>query len=279
MYKIYAFADEADQNFDGQIRAMKRNGLTGLEIRNSEYGNVSDLSETDAKLIKAKLDDAGLVVGSLGSPIGKIDIMNDDFTKHLDQYKHTLEIAKILGANRIRLFSFYIPKDRSADEFKNEVIDRMGKFAEIAEGSGILLCHENEKGIYGDIAPRCLDVLKAIPSIKAVFDPANFIQCGQETLSAWQMLSPYVEYLHIKDALSDGSVVPAGKGEGNLEKIISDYISNGGTDFTVEPHLTVFSGLSSLEREGEKSNVGKYVFDSSDSAFDAACDALNSILH
>ena len=31
--KIYAFADEAAAQIDGQIAAMRRNGLNGLEIR------------------------------------------------------------------------------------------------------------------------------------------------------------------------------------------------------------------------------------------------------
>ena len=41
----------------------------------------------------------------------------------------------------------------------------------------------------------------------------------------------------------------------------------------------VFDGLAALEREGETSNVGKYVYSSNDEAFDAACTALKEILN
>lgn len=95
-------------------------------------------------------------------------------------------------------------------------MERLERFLEASAGSGVTLCHENEKGIYGDTAARCADIHQTLPAFKAVFDPANFIQCGQDTAEAWERLSPYVEYLHIKDALSDGTVVPAGKGIGRI---------------------------------------------------------------
>ena len=235
--KIYAFADEASPFIDGQIKALKENGLDGLEIRNVDNVNVSDISDAKAKEVKKKLDDAGLAVWSVGSPIGKIDIVKDDFNLHTEKFRRTLEIAEILGAENIRLFSFYIPKESDPSEYRNEVIDRLGKFLGIASGTGIDLCHENEKGIYGDNAERCLEIYKALPEIKAIFDPANFVQCGVDTLPAWEMLKTYVKYLHIKDALPDGNVVPAGKGAGNLSYILSDYKTMNGTALTLEPHL------------------------------------------
>ena len=67
--KIYAFADEASPLIDGQIIALKENGLDGLEIRNVDNVNVSDISDAKAKEVRKKLDNAGLSVWSVGSPI------------------------------------------------------------------------------------------------------------------------------------------------------------------------------------------------------------------
>ena len=58
--KIFAFADEASGTVDGQITAMKRNSLNGVELRGTDLGNVSDLSFVAACLIRQKLNDAGL---------------------------------------------------------------------------------------------------------------------------------------------------------------------------------------------------------------------------
>ncbi len=276
--RIFAFADEASANIDEQIVAMKKNGLQGLEIRNVDGTNISKITVEKAKEVRKKMDDAGLITWSMGSPIGKIGI-EDDFEAHLDECKHTIELAHILGAENLRMFSFFIPNDKNPDDYRNEVIDRLGRFVEAARGSGVDLCHENEKGIYGDIAVRCLDILKTVPELKGVFDPANFIQCGQNTLEAWDMLKSYIKYFHVKDALSDSSVVPAGDGEGNLRTIVPDYIKMGGTCFTIEPHLYSFTGLDKLEQKGNKSQIAtRYVFKNNEEAFDAACNAFKALL-
>lgn len=278
--RLYAFADEAGAKISAQVAAMKRNGLDGVELRGTEFGNVSDLKPEQAKEIKRIFDGEGLKVWSLGSPLGKIGIL-DPFEPEIQRLKRTLEIAYILGAPNIRIFSFYIPRGERPETHRTEVIDRLSEMARITDTlhSGISLCHENEKGIYGENDTRCFEILESVHEIAGVFDPANFVQSGVDTLKAWALLKDKIRYLHIKDALSDGRVAPAGKGEGNVEKIVSDFISMGGTAMTVEPHLKVFSGLKDLEREGERSGVGEiYEYPDSDSAFDAACKAIKELI-
>jgi len=243
---VYAFADEASGSIDKQIVAMKRNGLQGLEIRNVDGTNVSDITLEKAEEVHKKLSEAGLKVWSIGSPIGKIGI-GDDFEAHMVKFKHTLEVAKALECKNIRLFSFFMPGNEEPEKYHDEVIRRLKAMVEAAKDSGIDLCHENEKDIYGDIAKRCLEIHKEVPELKGIFDPANFIQCGQDTLEAWEMLHPYIKYLHIKDAKENGMVVPAGAGIGNLREIVNKFRAQGGENVTIEPHLTVFEGLRDLE--------------------------------
>ena len=274
---IYAFADEADSQIDGQIKAMKRNGLTGLEIRGVDGTNISEISIDKAKEVKEKLDNAGLITWSVGSPIGKIYI-NDDFAAHKDKFKHTLEIANILNSENMRIFSFYIPENDDAAKYRNQVVEYISELCEIAKSYNINLCHENEKGIYGDVSERCLDILNAVPSLKCIFDPANFIQCGVDTLKAWEILKDYVYYMHIKDAKLNGFVVPSGSGDGNVQRIANEFIARGGRHFTIEPHLKVFDGLSGLEKENEKSIVSNFSYKDNNTAFDVACDAFKKLI-
>lgn len=275
-FRVFAFADEASGQVDGQIRAMLRNGLQGLEIRGVDGQNIADISVEKAKEVRKKLDDNGLVVWSMGSPIGKIDIVNGDFQAHLEKLKHVLSLSHVLGAENVRMFSFYIPGNDYAI-WRQKAMDQVGEMLRTAQGSGVSLCHENEKGIYGDVAVRCRELLDAFPELKNIFDPANFIQSGQDTLEAWSMLKNRTCYLHIKDALSDGHVVPAGKGVGHVPQIVKEFRAMGGNAVTIEPHLTVFAGLKDLERAGEETKMA-YTYESSDAAFDAACDALKACL-
>lgn len=270
-FRLAAFADEADGMISEQIKVMTENGIDYLEIRGVDGENISDITIEKAKEVRRQLDDAGLSVWSLGSPYGKIGIA-EDFAPHLDKFRRGLELARILGAKHIRMFSFYVPSG-DAEHYKDEVMLRLEQFILAAKGSGIILCHENEKGIYGDIASRCEEIHKTFPQLKAVFDPANFIQCGQDTIEAWEKLAPYIEYMHIKDAMADGSVVPAGKGIGNLPYLLKSY---KGSVLTLEPHLSVFDGFDKLEAE-EKTKMG-YYYPSSRAAFDAAVNALKELI-
>ena len=277
-WKIYAFADEASPELDGQIAALLRNNMLGPELRGVNGRNITELTAAEAREVRRRLDDAGLTVWSLGSPIGKITL-DDDFEAHLELLRHTLELGNILGAEAIRLFSFYPGEGQKIEDCFGQVSDRMGRMLDVIAGSGLLACHENEKGIFGYNADGCLRLHRAFPALRAVFDPANFIQSGQATLPAWEQLHGYVAYFHVKDAFSDGSVVPAGYGEGHVKELLRAYRTEGGYRLTVEPHLTVFSGLKALERAGEESAIGqKYSYPSADAAFDAAAAALQDIL-
>lgn len=276
-FQFAAFADESSDKFSGQVDALKRNGYSFLEIRNVDGRNVTTLTASEAGEMAKVLADQGLSVRSIGSPIGKIDI-NGDFDAHMELYKHTLELAGVFGAQQIRLFSFFMPKDADPADYRQLVLDRMGLLAQTAKQFGVTACHENEKGIYGDVASRCLEIHQAVPELRAVFDPANFVQCGQDTLQAWELLHPYVEYMHIKDALADGRVVPPGAGIGNVARIVAAYGAQGGQVLSLEPHLFDFVGLKGLEREGEASVVGAMSFATSEEAFDYAVKNLNAIL-
>jgi len=275
MIKLCAFADEASSSVQGQIEALKRNGITQLEIRGVGGVNISNISDTTARQVKKQLDSAGISVWSMGSPIGKHKL-SDPFQEHLEAHKRIVELADILNCHHIRMFSFFPTAEESPEATKEQVFERLRILCDNTPDS-VVLCHENEKHIFGETPDICLTIHKEFPRIRSVFDPANFVQCGVDTLHAWAMLKEHVEYLHIKDAVFDGVVVPAGKGEGHLPEIIADYLASGGEVMTLEPHLNAFTGLDKLEN-GESLKPGLTVYKNNDESFDAAVAALNSII-
>lgn len=265
--RLCAFADEASVDLQGQIDALKRNGISLLEIRGVDGENIKDISYEKVKEIDKRLKDSGIGVWSIGSPVGK-DKVDNSFDKQVDDFKRMCEYAEILGCQRIRMFSFF-----SKDE--ELVMDRLGRLCE-ASPKRMIMCHENEKGIFGDDFESCVKIHKAFPQIKAVFDPANFVQCEVDTVEAWAALAPYVNYMHIKDALKDKSVVPAGYGIGNVAELAKMYKAQGGEVLTLEPHLMEFCGLKGLEN-GESIKHGP-VFKDTNEAFDAGVKALKELL-
>lgn len=272
---LCAFADEADANRLGQIKALTENQIPYLEIRGVDGVNIASLTREAALQFKSELDAAGIRVWSIGSPAGKTPITGD-FEQDIAQFKHLLDMADIFEAKRIRLFSFY--GTNGDDAWFDEVCRRLNIFCDLCEERGIIPCHENEKGIYGDTAERCLGLHKAVPRLRAVFDPANFIQCGEDVMNAWKLLAPYVHYGHIKDAAPDGHIVPPGDGIGHLRDYLPLFAAQGGEVLTMEPHLAEFVGLKALEGEEDRSEVGGLHFKNNRAAFDCAVDRLKIIL-
>lgn len=272
--KLCAFADEASPSLEGQIRALQRNHIPCLEIRGVNGKNIREISKAEAVEIKKELEDVGILVWSIGSPVGKI-ALDSDIEAHFEAFKHLLETAHILEASRIRMFSFY-PAAGSAEQTKEQVLTHIDRLLSLTPDN-IVLCHENEKDIFGDIPEKCLLLHQQFPRLKAVFDPANFVQCKVDTLRAWEMLKDYVDYLHIKDANEDGIVVPAGMGMGHIKEIVADYFKRGGNVLTLEPHLHEFTGLAALEN-GQSVKAGMSLYRNTDEAFDAGATALRSIL-
>ena len=248
--KISGFADEIAQELDVQIEAVSRLGIQYIEMRGVDGNNLIYHPDAKVKEIKQKLEDAGIKLSALGSPLGKIGI-EDPFEPHFEEFKRACEIAHRMDTKNIRMFSFYIPEGKEK-EYKGKVFDRLGRFADYAGRNDIVLLHENEKGIYGAKAPECLEIMKKLGSdhFRAIFDFANFVQCGQDTLEAYNLLKDYVDYIHVKDARKEnGTVVPVGYGDGNVEAILKKLFASGFDGFlSLEPHLFDFKGFEGLER-------------------------------
>ncbi len=279
---LSAFSDEAGGGILEQIAALKRNGLTHTEPRGLDHGNISEYTAEQCKELRKILDDNGIGISAIGSPFGKINIA-DDFAPHFDLFKRNVENACILGTDKIRMFSFFFNEDQKHEDYRDEVFERLEKFADYSLKSGVWCCHENEKDIYGDTAEYCLDIYKTFKGkIKGVFDPANFIQCGVEIIPAYEMLEEYIEYMHVKDCIFEtGKVVPAGHGDGQLAELLRRFKKKDGTRIlTLEPHLTVFEGLAALEGEGGTADRLKddYTYPSQTASFDAASQALHNVL-
>lgn len=268
---LSAFADEAGEEFDLQLAALKRNGLQGIELRSVENENISRLSLEKVKELKKRMDGAGVICRAVGSPIGKISL--ERAAEHRELLRHVAAVSQVLGASQVRMFSYHMnPWETQENEAR--VLDELGALAQIAQAEGITLCHENEKGIYGFNAANCLRIMKNVPGIRAVFDPANFVQCGVNTLYAWEMLKAHVAYVHAKDAKADGKVVPCGEGWGYVPEIIRQYLQQGGEGITLEPHLYDFHALKTLEENPQK----RAGYATADAAFDAAARALKTII-
>ena len=252
---ISGFSDEISSDFDTQLEVVGKLGMRYISLRGVDGKNIGDFTlEGIKESVQPRLQRAGIGVSSIGSPIGKVFINDEEgFAKQKTMLDTLCQIANLLDCKYIRIFSFYIPKGDEADKYRDEVIGKIKEFAAIAEKYEVILLHENEKDIYGDIARRCHEILKEVCSdyFKAIFDFANFVQCGEDTQECYDLLKDEIVYIHIKDAVTtDSQNVVCGTGEGKIPEILAQAIQSGYKGFlTLEPHLVLFDSLKDLELE------------------------------
>ena len=289
-YLLTGFADEIAQDLTIQLESLKKLDMHYVEMRGVDGNNLIYHSMEKIREIKKRLDEAGIRISALGSPLGKIGI-EDPFEEHFEDFRHAVEIAHMVETENIRMFSFYMPEGQKAGEnqrkeelrrYRGQVFERIGQMQEYAARNDIVLLHENEKGIYGERASECLDLMENFGGehFKAIFDFANFVQAGEDTREAYQLLKDHIAYIHVKDALAEsGKVVPAGQGDGNVVEILGKLFADGFAGFlSLEPHLFDFVGFAGLEKEKTNIKAGERKKLSGYETFTLAHDALLSVL-
>lgn len=273
---LSAFADEAGSSLSEQISALKRNDIGFIEPRNINGKPILTLSDEELKEIKSELDKNGIKVNSLGSPIGKYPI-EEPFERHLIDFNRAIEVCKLLGTDRMRMFSFFVKQDELS-KYRDEVIRRLSVMTEIANEHGIMLCHENESAIYGQNPSEMKDLMTTVPGLYGIFDPANYRMNDCDVIEGIKATLINLAYLHIKDAIYESQIiVPAGDGEGRIAEVLD--IVNNATDgivyLTLEPHLFLFDAYKLIDNHELK---GKYTFNSNSESFDFASNALKDLL-
>ncbi|MBT2737440.1 sugar phosphate isomerase/epimerase [Bacillus sp. ISL-7] len=252
---ISGFSDEISSDFDTQLEVVSNLGMHYLSLRGIDGKNIGDYTVDEIKEnVQPRLQKAGIGVSSIGSPIGKVFINDEDgFANQKIMLDTLCQISNLLNCQYIRIFSFYIPKGDNADQYREEVVSKLKEYAAIAEKYDVILLHENEKDIFGDIARRCHEILTEVdsPNFKGIFDFANFVQCGEDTQECYDLLKDEIVYIHIKDAVtSDSQNVVCGTGEGKIPELLAQFIKSGYKGFlTLEPHLVLFDSLKDLELE------------------------------
>jgi sugar phosphate isomerase/epimerase len=267
MIRLSAFADEISADPVEQLDCLDQNGIRHIEFRAIHGTNVLDLAPPQHDEFRALLRSRGFGLSALGSPIGKISI-TEPFEPHLDRFRTALDLAEFYEAPRVRVFSFYIPDGEDPGQYRDEVIRRMTALADLAASRGIVLFLENERRIFGDNAARVLEILDAVhsPALSHAFDPANYLEVGQQIGQAWELLRSRVGHFHVKDYdLKTKKNVPAGQVQGEIPRLIADAVAHGFDGFcTLEPHLLIAAeshGYTGPERFGEAARALKAELD------------------
>ncbi|HAN20965.1 MAG: hypothetical protein A2Y15_03125 [Clostridiales bacterium GWF2_36_10] len=278
-FVLSAFADEIDASLDVQLKSLKELSIGLIELRGVDGKSFINLTDDEVLEVKRKLTENNIGISALGSPIGKINV-DGDFAAHKQLLTRIMDIGDILGCKKIRMFSFYPADNMSDDDFENAAFSMIGELLDMADSRGFTLYHENEKDIYGYSPERVQKLAIHFGGrLRVVLDPGNFAFCGVDGSPAYTLLKEYIDYMHIKDADSDGIIVPPGKGVALIKETLAALRKdrpNQDIILTMEPHLIMFTGLSSLSKLDDIKH--KYSYDSPFEAFKTATKAVRQMV-
>jgi sugar phosphate isomerase/epimerase len=244
MAKLSAFADEVTDDFLGQVEYLAKEGVEYIEPRFVGGKNLMDLGKGELAEVKKMIQDHGLKVSAIGSPIGKVKL-DEPFEPHLDKFKHAIDLAVLLETPFIRMFSYYAPRGKNIDDYREQVMDRMAAKADLLSDVDVTMVHENEANIYGHSAENCVEMVEAVnsPKLRLVYDPANFVwgeKITNNVEACFPVMKPYIVHIHIKDwklGSTDVGSIP-GQGDGQIKELLAELAAmNYDGCMTMEPHL------------------------------------------
>lgn len=240
-FPLSGFADEVDDDLRIQAKTFAELGIGAADMRSAFGKNVMQLTDEELRETKRIFGDHGVGIQAVGTAINKVPANPENRVAELEKTKRAVEVAHVLGVERIRLFSPEVGADEH-DSRAQEVLDWMADQIGVATQGAVILLHENDAKYWGAYPANAQRMFEALPSphFKAAFDFANTVILGFRPMNDWfPWILPHLDTLHIKDAVqNDHKVVPAGEGEGQLSMTIAWLIAQGWMGpLTMEPHL------------------------------------------
>ncbi len=217
---LSGFGDEAANQKTSvqQFAAFAAIGLQYYSIRFIDAGNgiknVMHLTKQEISDIRHQEDEYGLNVASLGSPIGKVKLLDVDdgtknryvpFKKYLtSEVKKACELAHAFETKLIRGFSFYHPRGTDPQPHVHQVVEQLGAIAEMCHRSDLTFGLEIEANLVGQSGPILADIHRQVnhPALVLIFDAGNIVTQGcsaGEIFEQYVAMKPGMGWMHIKD--------------------------------------------------------------------------------
>jgi sugar phosphate isomerase/epimerase len=259
---LSGFADETSSNklAGEQLAAMAALRLRRCTLRFVDMGegvkNVMALTKREVTQLSKLLAEFGLEVATLGSPIGKVKLLDVEdgtankyvsFDKYLKQdVAKACDLAASLGTKLVRGFSFYHPKGAEPTDHLPQVVDQLGRIAETCDAAGLVFGLEVEANLVGQTGQLLKQIHQQVnhTSLVLIYDAGNLLCQGyspDECYAEYEAMKAGLGWLHVKDyrpmknvsrgghideeALSD--FCPVSRGSGVYERVLRDLAEDG----------------------------------------------------
>ena len=255
---ISGFADEGpqDKKAEAQLTMLAALGMSYYSLRFVDVGkgvkNVMQLTRPEVRRLQKLHDEYGVRVSSIGSPIGKVKLLDVDdgsgnayfpFGKYLKtQVQRAVDLAGDFDTKLIRGFSFYHPRGTDPKAHVEAAAAQLGRIAEVCAKAGVFFGLEVEANLIGQNG-RLLQRLHRLvdnPHMVLIFDGGNLSSQNLDpvrTAAEYRAMRAGIGWMHIKDYRIDPGLVweghvdeerlknfvPADRGDSGHEEILRDF--------------------------------------------------------
>lgn len=255
--KLSMNLDEVADNFSDALKFVIKNEVNFVELRTINGKNLALLSLDETKVIAKSIREYGITVSAIASPLFKWYTKNSVQTSYdgfgfnpnlnLQAKKslivHVIKQAKILGTNKIRIFSGL--RESENDNAMNQEDRKLLEYGlKLAQSEGVFLLLENEPACRIATFKDYLETLIYFKNkgLMSWMDIANFYEIGEAISSEmFEQLSGFIKYVHIKDpkGISQHHYLPVGEGYINYKRITPELINNlaSETFYSIETHV------------------------------------------
>ena len=258
---LSGFGDEAANQKTAvqQFAAFAALGLQYYSLRFIDAGegikNVMKLGKAEIQTIRHLEDEYGLNVASIGSPIGKVKLLDIEdgtknayvpFKKYLDKdVKKACEMAHAFETKLVRGFFFYHPKGTDPRQHLPQVVDQLGQIAEACLRSDLTYGVELEANLVGQTGDILAEIHRQVknPALMLIFDAGNLSCQGfgaAEVLEQFRLMKAGLGWMHVKDYRHpEPSSRPAHVDEESLKHFVPADLGDSG-------HEAIFKELREM---------------------------------
>jgi L-ribulose-5-phosphate 3-epimerase len=246
--EIAAITDEFTPDLPAALEAMSAIGMTGAELRVIDGKNIIDLTDEELERVIARVDEKGMKIISIASPLLKCvlpgspdvdtrfqqDVFNAKLTFE-DQPRlaeRAFEIAAKTGAGIIRVFSYW--RTVRPEACHDAIVKALTELGERAARAGVIIGLENEHACNVGTCAETAKILAAVqhPNVKLVWDPANGLVGGESPFPEGYALLPKdrIVHVHCKDCHMEGNTPiwgPLGTRKVDWKGIVNALLADG----------------------------------------------------
>jgi L-ribulose-5-phosphate 3-epimerase len=255
--RLGVLTDEVSAHFEEALDWAAEQGLAHVEVRVVNGQNAAELSNEQAREVRRQAEARGLFISAIASPLFKCALdpsrsvaagdtfgqKEESVSAHFEKLSRVIEIAKMLGTKRIRIFSFW--REENPDRHMDEIVGHLRRAARIANQEEMVLLLENEPACNGGVAGEVAVLVRSVdsPALRALWDPGNEAYTGREAYpSGYDSVKQLLSHVHLKDAYigvdGKGRCVPLGSGNVRVIAQLKALAADGYEGlFTIETHF------------------------------------------